>query len=1003
MAKQLQLLRNQTVFKNKKAAITGLKNILITLAAGEPAIASYTDNDKVSILLGIALDAQNYQIFEGAKVNEGGELEIPQEVKDAIQEAVSGIIGGASDDYNTLKKIEDLITAQDEKINNLQSELDTTQTSAGLETNGSYTPVSSANYIGEASSLKDADTKLDKALKDEETNRIAKDNTLEQSINDLTDTVEKNKVTSGLGINVNTEGENTEISVKLKADNNVLKVTEEGLYVDETALEKYKGDNAIAVSEAVGGVKTISLTIDSTDKILSQSVSGLKTSLSLNYSSDNKQIQLLGNNVGGNNIISTIDASEFVKDGMLKNVELVELNQGTETNPNNLEDGTYLKFTFNTDAGDNVIYVNVTSLIDLYIAGNGINVSGKTISIKLKSDENILKVDTDGLYIDKTLLDTQISDSKYKSALPDDLTTPSKHGGLAQGTSVQVLKEKTLSQLFDDILFEEINPTVNEPSVTIAPKGSWAANGIYEVGATAPTNETNDFNISFNRGQCTVVGQPAKNRAGEETSRKVTYKDTDLQVEQKIELGAMQYKVVLEYAQGDELKTSKGNKATIDSTGKPITDNPLPAGSVQATTTIYGTYPFFCNGASASTSNQDSNLPESPTPNTKLPLIKWTDALIGAKFASEAATETRLEFLFPSAKNVTKVEFFNTVSGKWEVFGSDKYTVSPTEQQTVQGLQVDYNKLTTTGSLSGALQLRFTLSNASEASLMSLDEMTYNGEPITEEVIGMLAKNSTTIPFVSLMNGEPSLLADTGNRPSGVANFAVNFEPGGQSPLDARTLVPSVSDLTAPNTYSGKNYFKGLTVTVNDNGKGKPSIYILNNPNDITNPSSWTKQGGEASDMTLDGYVRSEGTNDELELKSTDTVITAFGKLEKAIIDNEEVSSKAFDAIKTAVGLGENLEYTAAPGSNYITSATSVQNADALLDAEIKKISDKIDAEVDKDCLIEVEAGNGISVTSKAASKQTISAKVKADDPMIELTNEGIKTKDTAVWDCGEY
>ena len=158
-----------------------------------------------------------------------------------------------------------------------------------------------------------------------------------------------------------------------------------------------------------------------------------------------------------------------------------------------------------------------------------------------------------------------------------------------------------------------------------------------------------------------------------------------------------------------------------------------------------------------------------------------------------------------------------------------------------------------------------------------------------------------------------------------------------------------------------------------------------------------------AATIQLNGYNISTGSADELSLSASDTVNTAFGKLEKAIIDNEEVSSKAFDAIKKAVGLSENLEYTAAPGSNYITSATSVQNADALLDAEIKKISDKINAEVGKDCLIEVEAGDGISVTPKTKSKQTISAKVKSNDPIIELTNEGIKTKDTAVWDCGVY
>lgn len=444
---------------------------------------------------------------------------------------------------------------------------------------------------------------------------------------------------------------------------------------------------------------------------------------------------------------------------------------------------------------------------------------------------------------------------KYQSALPDELTTPSKHGGLAAGVKVSELKKKTLSQLFDDILFEEIQPTVKNPSCSISPKGSWANNGIYEVGAAAPSNAGTDFNISFDRGACTVVGQPTKYRAGTETSRDVKLGSNALQAGSKITLGTMTYNLTINHGAGDTLLTSKGNKATN------ANPNPLGAGSVKSSCNIYGTYPFFCNGQSASSSNQDSNLPSAVTPNTKLPLIRWTDALIGAKFASEATTGTRLEFIFPKAKNVTKVEFFNTVSGKWEVFGTDKYSVTPTTQQTIQGTQVDYNKLTTTGSMSGALQLRFTLANAaSEQSLLD-EASTYEGEEITDEVFRALAMKSTTVPFMP-MNDVPVLMAaSTGNRPSGVAAFAVNFEPGGQSPLDARSLVPAKADLIAAATYSGKNIYKGMLVVVADDG-GKPALYILKDVAKITSAdySGWQRVdvGGQTviqivNDLTTGG------------------------------------------------------------------------------------------------------------------------------------------------------
>lgn len=78
-------------------------------------------------------------------------------------------------------------------------------------------------------------------------------------------------------------------------------------------------------------------------------------------------------------------------------------------------------------------------------------------------------------------------------------------------------------------------------------------------------------------------------------------------------------------------------------------------------------------------------------------------------------------------------------------------------------------------------------------------------------------------------------------RTKGYVNFAVNFEPTGQSPLDARLVVEKIADLTAAETYASKNYYPGMTVTVLEN----QCIYILKDPNNITNPASWVKVGSE--------------------------------------------------------------------------------------------------------------------------------------------------------------
>lgn len=308
--------------------------------------------------------------------------------------------------------------------------------------------------------------------------------------------------------------------------------------------------------------------------------------------------------------------------------------------------------------------------------------------------------------------DLDINDLKmYESAMPNELTVPTTIGGLKAGTTAADLKEKTVSQVLDDIIFPELNPTVVAPSASISFASGFNANGIYEVGATAPT--ATNFNTSFNRGSGKVAGKADLYRAGAlQAESSFIYYGGQTSVTilpLTITLGAMQYNYHAAYAQGDTLVTSKNNTATHDAEGTSIT-NPLPAGSVNSgNLVIYGTYPYFCNGASASSSNQDANLPESVTPNTKLPLVTWTTTLIGAKFASEAATGTRLVFEYPSTKKITKVEFMNTVSGKWENFTA--YTTASAGNKLIQGSDIAYTSLTTTGSLSGALQLRFTVAN----------------------------------------------------------------------------------------------------------------------------------------------------------------------------------------------------------------------------------------------------------------------------------------------------
>lgn len=94
------------------------------------------------------------------------------------------------------------------------------------------------------------------------------------------------------------------------------------------------------------------------------------------------KIQLLGID---NAVVSEIDATPFIKDGMLHDVDY-----DASTNK--------LIFTWNTDAGQKTDEVILSDIIEPYTAGNGLSLSGNEFNVKIHtSSESFLTADADGL------------------------------------------------------------------------------------------------------------------------------------------------------------------------------------------------------------------------------------------------------------------------------------------------------------------------------------------------------------------------------------------------------------------------------------------------------------------------------------------------------------------------------------------------------------------------------------------------------------------------------
>lgn len=188
--------------------------------------------------------------------------------------------------------------------------------------------------------------------------------------NDLTGKVSAVRATANKGIKI--EGSATTPTVGIKLDptqgNVTLSLGANGLKAeDTTALRDVTGQNFIK-----------------------KNGTNVEGHLNLTYNTETKKINLEGFD---SSIIASIDATAFIKDGMINTVELV-------TDPESHDPGTYLVITFNTDAGKDAIYLDVTGLIDVYEGHNGIKVTGKDIHLIIDpTSEPYLSLSDNGIKI----------------------------------------------------------------------------------------------------------------------------------------------------------------------------------------------------------------------------------------------------------------------------------------------------------------------------------------------------------------------------------------------------------------------------------------------------------------------------------------------------------------------------------------------------------------------------------------------------------------------------
>lgn len=202
------------------------------------------------------------------------------------------------------------------------------------------------------------------------------------------------------------------------------------------------GKDAVKVSDLETG-KQVELVIASANKVLTQTTAGLDTTLGLKFvkasdntaDGDNKGkavVQLTG---VGNAVLGEFDASDLVMDGVLDKVEL--------------EDGE-LTFTWNTDSGKDATTIDLGEYIKPYSAGNGLDLTSETFSVKVKTDDKYLTVDENG--VASKGIDAAIATAK--SELLGDAEDSTTLGSLED--KIEALEEAVGNDSVEDQITEAI-------------------------------------------------------------------------------------------------------------------------------------------------------------------------------------------------------------------------------------------------------------------------------------------------------------------------------------------------------------------------------------------------------------------------------------------------------------------------------------------------------------------------------------------------------------------
>ena len=228
----------------------------------------------------------------------------------------------------------------------------------------------------------------------------------------------------------------------------------------------------------VSTVNTISGKVDALELI--------KHATDVKYDTNTKFINLYA---GEEKLGNGFDASPFLVDGILNNVEFVKDAEGKNT--------TTLRFSFNADGGEKVIDVNFADYVDTYHADG--------TSIELNSATNTFSVKN--VDASKTTLGSTIQIAG--GPLANDIAETNEEWPWTEGGNKVIPSGKTMEEILTALFLKVLSGTTSWTAISYsptlsAPTAKLSKTGTVEIGteltATATTTSTVSSNVRKSEG-----------------------------------------------------------------------------------------------------------------------------------------------------------------------------------------------------------------------------------------------------------------------------------------------------------------------------------------------------------------------------------------------------------------------------------------------------------------------------------------------------------------------